>query len=170
MKNKMIINKYYSEEVNHIMKQSLPNVLKWGWFIVISLFLSIVLCCYFIRYPHIVSYPVNLNKNTDLSTLTGMIFLSPNDTSLFVPGQKLQVKLTQYSYLEYGTLKGRIQSILFNPEIKKNIVTIEFLQGWTTSNGQKITFKEGLSGYCEVVTGEDRLIEKIYPSLLSNVK
>lgn len=156
----------YSEEFYAIMKRKMPGILKWGWIIVGNFLLIICIGSYFMEYPNVVIYQVNLNQDTITSEYTGMMLLMKGEDSLFVPHQPVEVKLSQYSYLEYGVIRGYIANIQFNPKIKKNVATIIFPEGLFTSTGQTLLFQEGLTGYCEIVVGKEKLIKKILLSLL----
>ncbi len=159
-------NEFYSEEFNAIMKRRIPAVIKWGWIIVGSLFFLIFISCWVIEYPNVAAYQINLNRDTTMSECTGVMFLAQSEDSLFVPGQDIQVKLSKYSYLEYGTIKGAIKSLQFNSKINKNVVAIAFPQGLQTSSGKILAFEEGLTGYCEMITSKEKLIKRILPSFL----
>lgn len=158
--------KYYSIEFYAVMERKMPGILKWGWTIVGSFFLLICIGSYFMEYPNIVAYQVNLNQDTTTSEYIGVMLLAKGEDSLFVPDQSVEVKLSQYPYLEYGTVGGHVANIQFNSKIKKNVATIIFPQGLLTSTGQTLLFQEGLTGYCEVMVSKEKLMKKIVPSLL----
>lgn len=158
-------NKRYSTEFNHIIKNSMPNILKWGWFVIGSLFILIITECYIIQYPHILTYQISLNQDTTAKEYMGIIFLSSTEECLFEHGQVIQVKLSEYPYSKYGTVTGNITNIQFNPKISKKIITVIFPQELITSTGIKLSVPKELTGYCEILINQERLIKKILSSL-----
>ena len=158
-------NKCYSTEFNKIKQNSMPNILKWGWLIIGSLFILIIIECYVIQYPHIHTYQISLNQDTTQSRYTGIILLSSTEECLFEHGQSIQVKLSEYPYSEYGTVTGSIENIQFNPQINKKVISVIFPQELTTSTGTKLSVRKELTGYYEMLITQERLIKKIISSI-----
>ena len=158
-------NGYYSAEFNSVMKRKTPNILKWGWFSVGILFSLIIISCYVIQYPNTISYEINLNRDTTVYGYSGIILFTQGKDSLFVYNQPIQIKLSKYSYLKYGTIEGYITNIQYDPKIKKKVITVIFPKELLTSKGQNLSFEERLSGYYEMIVGKERLVKKIFSSL-----
>ncbi len=158
-------NRRYSTEFNNIIKSSMPDILKWGWFVIGSLFILIVIMCYLIRYPNILTYQISLNRDVTASRYTGIILLSSTEECLFEQGKSIQVKLSEYPVSEYGILVGSIEDIQFNPQINKKVITVVFPQELITSTGKRLAVQKELTGYCEMLIKQERLIKKILSSL-----
>lgn len=143
----------------------MPDILKWGWFVIGSLFVLIVIMCYLIQYPNVRAYRISLNQDTTASGYTGIILLSSTEECFFEDGQSIRVKLSEYPFSEYGILVGNIEDIRFNSQINKKVVTVVFPQELTTSTGKRLSAQNELTGSCEVFINQERLIKKILSSL-----
>jgi multidrug efflux pump subunit AcrA (membrane-fusion protein) len=88
-------------------------------------------------------------------------------------GQKVSVKLNDYPFREYGTIKGKITSISLTARteakaqynVETYLATIHFDNGLTTNYGRSLTFKHESTGTAEIITNERRLIERFFDNL-----
>jgi hypothetical protein len=90
-------------------------------------------------------------------------------------GQRVNVRLNGWPYMEYGVLKGVVRSISAVPEQKNGVpayvVELQFPDGMTTSYRKELPLIQKMDGEGEIVTKDKRLIERfIYPvmSLFKN--
>ena len=56
------------------------------------------------------------------------------------PGQKVNIKLSGYPYLEFGMVRGVIKSISLVPSRDAYIIEIDLPDGLTTLYGMKLDF------------------------------
>jgi hypothetical protein len=75
-------------------------------------------------------------------------------------GQKVIVKLQSHPFEEFGTIRGRIQSISDIPKDSTYFIKVNFPNGLITSVNKTIAFRNGTSGTGEIITEEKRLIER----------
>ena len=73
-------------------------------------------------------------------------------------GQKVNIKLAGFPYMQFGMLKGRIRSISLVPEEKGYVAEIEMTQGMTTSYRENLKFIQQMDGTAEIITKDLRLI------------
>jgi len=74
-------------------------------------------------------------------------------------GQKVNIKLTGYPYMEYGMLTGKIQSISLVPEKEEGyIVEIGLNEGMLSSYSEQLKLVQEMDGTAEIITREMRMI------------
>jgi len=73
-------------------------------------------------------------------------------------GQKVNIKLAGFPYMEYGMLTGRIRSVSLVPDLKGYVAEVELEKGMTSSYKENLKFIQQMDGTAEIVTKELRLI------------
>jgi HlyD family secretion protein len=76
-------------------------------------------------------------------------------------GQKVNIRLTNYPYMEFGMLQGVIKSISLVPIDNTYIAEVEFPKGLTTNYGRQLELSQEMQGSAEIITADLRLIERI---------
>ena len=82
-------------------------------------------------------------------------------------GQKVNIKLAGFPYMEFGMLKGRIRSISLVPDAKGYMAEIEMDKGMTSSYKENLKFIQQMDGTAEIVTKDLRLIYRFINPLRS---
>jgi multidrug resistance efflux pump len=91
-----------------------------------------------------------------------LIVLSQNSGKI-KQGQKVLIKLDNFSYQEYGMLEGKVQTMSTVTDKEGNyFVEVTMPNGLTTSYDKKLKFDKELTGQADIVTDEMRLIERIF--------
>lgn len=85
-------------------------------------------------------------------------------------GQKVNVKLLNYPYMEYGMLQGSISNISLVPSENFYSVEVQFQKGMLTNYGRTLTFHQKMQGSAEIITEDIRLIERIFMPIKSLLK
>ncbi|PZP47899.1 MAG: hemolysin D [Pseudopedobacter saltans] len=88
-------------------------------------------------------------------------------------GQEVIIKLDNYPYLEYGYIKGVVNTISLttNTETTQQgsvdtyLVTVTFTNGLTTNYGRTLDFKQESKGSAEILVHKRRLIERFFDNL-----
>ena len=76
------------------------------------------------------------------------------------PGQKVNVKLNGFPYMEFGILRGVVRTISAVPDGTQGyIVTVAFPDALRTSYKKELPLIHGMDGTAEIITKEMRLIE-----------
>ena len=79
-------------------------------------------------------------------------------------GQRVNIKLAGFPYMQFGMLKGRIRSVSLVPEVKGYVAEIELEEGMISSYKENLKFIQQMDGTAEIVTNDLRLIYRfIYP-------
>lgn len=77
-------------------------------------------------------------------------------------GQKVNIRLVNFPYTEFGILKGRINDISLVPDKDGNLlIDVEFPKGLETSCHKIISFHQEMRGSAEIVTEDLRLTERL---------
>ena len=80
-------------------------------------------------------------------------------------GQRVNIKLSGFPYMEYGTLQGTVEAISLMPEGNNYTVDIALPRELTTNTGKILNFTGELSGQAEIVTDDRSLFERILSPL-----
>lgn len=85
-------------------------------------------------------------------------------------GLKVNIKIDNYPYLEYGIIKGTLERISLVPENKNYYVSVKLEKGLQTSLNKTLPLSQRMSGRAEIITKDRRLIQRIIEPLSSILK
>jgi len=176
--------KNYSEEVSEIMNKIPNSIVRWGITVLFIISVMIFAGSYLVRYPEIITTNVIVKKTTDINYTKYPNTKIYPDSSVYIAicpiqekymgkiksEQTVNVKLNAYSYYEYGFLKGKIDSIYFDPLNNTYMLIIIFPAGLTTSYKKNIKFHESMSGVANIITQEKRLIDILLKPITTAIK
>lgn len=77
-------------------------------------------------------------------------------------GQKVNIRLENYPYEQFGIVNGIVSAISLVPNEKKYQVSISLPNGLQTNQNRILPFKQQLSGTTEIITEELRLVERFF--------
>lgn len=88
-------------------------------------------------------------------------------------GQEVVIKLDDYPYLEYGSLKGTVSSISIttstakvqNNEMEIYLVTVDLPEDPKASFGDRLNIRPEAKGTAEIITKDRKLIERFFDNL-----
>ena len=88
-------------------------------------------------------------------------------------GQEVVVKLDDFPYLEYGSVRGTVISISMSKKEEKTtqgemevyLVLVQFNEGLKTNYGEYIKTDKATSGTAEIITKDRRLIQRLFDNL-----
>jgi HlyD family secretion protein len=80
-------------------------------------------------------------------------------------GQRINIKIQGYPYLEYGTLQGQVKTISLISNENIYSVEAELPQGLKTGTGKELYFTGELIGQAEIVTDDRSLFSRILSPL-----
>jgi multidrug resistance efflux pump len=103
----------------------------------------------------------------------GEVFLPAHGSGKIKNGQEVIVKLDNYPYMEYGSIKGRIKSISLTTnttktdksDIETYMILVDFPYQLKTNYGVKLDFKADAKGSVEIITNDRRIIERLFDNL-----
>jgi len=177
-----------SEEFQEIVKQSPRWMIRSGISLIFGLLILLIVGSYFFRYPdviktNIVVYSENqLSKGDSLSAsdlqkvfgketqIAGRIMLPLKEARKVAVGQKINIRLEDYPYMEYGYLKGSVKSISQILNNRNYIVEVEMPQNMTTNYNVPLKFSQGMKGSAEIITEDLRLIQRFVNPVKSLLK
>lgn len=84
-------------------------------------------------------------------------------------GQKVNIKLLNYPFEEYGVLEGKVKKVTNVTNENVYYVIIELNKGLITSYNKKIT-PNNLTGQAEIITDDIRLLQRFIYTLIRNFK
>lgn len=112
------------------------------------------------------------------SAVAGQVILPAQGSGKIKTGQEVIVKLDNYPYMEYGSIKGKINSISLTASVTKTekndidtyMVLVDFPNQLKTNYGVKLDFKAEAKGSAEIITNDRRLIERLFDNLKYSIK
>lgn len=97
----------------------------------------------------------------------GKITLGMENSGKIKSGQKVNIKLANFPYTEYGMLAGKVKSLSLVPDQGNYYVEIELSNGLITNYNTQLPFLQEMTGTAEIVTEDMRLIERIIAPMRS---
>lgn len=77
-------------------------------------------------------------------------------------GQRVNIKLDNYPYMEYGMLQGYIKSISLIPQEQKYSCDVALSNDLTTNYGQVLDFSQRMEGNAEIITEDIGLLQRVF--------
>lgn len=99
----------------------------------------------------------------------GMITLPMQGAGKVKPGQKVNLKLTNYPYLEYGMVKGVVNRLSAVPNKENYLVEVTLPAGLKTNYNQQLHFDQEMTGTAEIITEDMRLLQRFFNPIRSLV-
>jgi len=85
-------------------------------------------------------------------------------------GQKVNIKLSGFPYMQYGVLRGKIYSVSQVPGEGGFSADIELTEGMTSTYREKIRFIHEMDGTADIITRDTRLINRFINPIRSTIK
>ena len=95
------------------------------------------------------------------SAIIAKAVIPPSGFGKVEVGQRVNLKLNGFPYMEFGMLKGRIKSISLVPDAKGYVAEIALSDGMTSSYRENLKFIQQMDGTAEIITKEMRLITRL---------
>ena len=96
------------------------------------------------------------------SAIIAKAVIPPSGFGKVEVGQRVNIKLSGFPYMEFGMLRGIIRSISLVPDSKGYIAEIELSQGMSSSyHNENLKFIQQMDGTAEIITKEMRLITRL---------
>jgi len=93
--------------------------------------------------------------------IIGKINLSLKRSGKVETGQKVNIKLDNFPYMEYGMLKGKVRSISLVPSDNYYVVEINLPDSLITYHNIRLEFGQEMQGLAEIITNERSLLSRI---------
>ena len=111
----------------------------------------------------------------DDNPIFGQVYLPARGAGKVFSGQDVIIKLDNYPYIEYGSIKGRVKTIsqLANPvrnfgsqgAVSTYLITIDLPDQLTTNYGLKLDFSYDIKGIADILTSKRKLIIRLFDNL-----
>lgn len=102
--------------------------------------------------------------------ILGKLNLSVEGAGKIKPGQKVNIQLAAYPYIEYGTVSAKVKSISLTSTDNNYIVELDIADSLKTNYGIAIELKSELQGTAEIITDDIRLLHRILNPIKSIIK
>ena len=105
--------------------------------------------------------------------IIGQVLLPASGAGKVDVGNDVIIKLDNYPYIEFGSIKGKVKSIsLVTKKLKTEtyLVIVSLPDGLTTNYGESLYFKYEIKGTAEIVVKKRRLIERLFDNLKYRIK
>jgi len=125
------------------------------------------------------SFAIFLEENMNVSSNQQLMSVIPKGTEHLIgkmnigftgagkikPGQKVNIKLNDFPYLEYGIIEGEVSTLSQVAGEKYYMGTVSLPKGLTTNNGFEIPYKQDMSGTVEIITENMRFLSRLIKPL-----
>ncbi len=98
----------------------------------------------------------------DAGDYVGRINLKMQRSGKVKVGQEVNIKLSGFPYLQYGMVRGIVNSKSLVPSGDAYIIELRLPSGLTTLYGNKLEFTQNMQGTAEIITEDLRLLQKIF--------
>jgi multidrug resistance efflux pump len=85
-------------------------------------------------------------------------------------GQKVNIKFSNYPYMEFGMVIGRVEKISLVPDEKYYLAEVAFPDGLVSNYGKHLTLLTEMTGSAEIITEDMRLIQRFINPIKSLLK
>lgn len=108
----------------------------------------------------------------------GQVLLPSGGAGKVKTGSSVSIKLDNYPYMEYGSIKGTVSSIslISHPQkteqsiVETYLITVDLPEGLKTNYGEVLDFKYEIGGIADIIVKERRLIERLFDNLKYSTK
>lgn len=102
----------------------------------------------------------------DTGAIIGKIKLPDSGSGKVKPGQRVNISVTGYPYMEFGFLTGQVQTVsLLADEAGTYTVTVSLPQELNTSYGKTLDFSGELAGTAQILTDERSVTARLLSPL-----
>ncbi len=102
--------------------------------------------------------------------IIGKLLLPVRGAGKVKAGQKVNIRLLNYPYMEFGVLEGVIKSISDIPNDDYYYAEVSFPDGMKTNYNIDITFSQNMQGSAEIITDDIRILNRIFQPIKSVIK
>ena len=98
----------------------------------------------------------------EINKIMGKLTLPVIGSGKVKAGQKVNIKLDNYPYMEYGMIEGKIKSISLIPSDNTYMAEVEFPEGLKTNYNKQLKFSQEMQGTADVITEDIRLFKRLF--------
>jgi multidrug resistance efflux pump len=135
---------------------------------------------YVVRAPSAgrVYFPLPLQENQQVAIGQELFYVAPGNTAylgqLRLPqqnagkvhvGQPVLIRFNGYPYQEFGLVRGTVKSVAEIPLREGFVAEVSLPAQLVTSRGRHLTYKLGMTASAEIITRDQRLLERLFNNL-----
>ena len=154
----------HSREVQDIMGRMPSWLIRNGIVMVVFVVMVMLAGAWVFKYPDIVTTPAVVVASADSSRMvkaTCIVYLQNSAKRKVMKGQHVNLKFAAYPYLEYGLVRGIVSSVSQVPAGENYLAEVTLPDQLVTTFGKKLEFQHELKGTAEIITGDQRLLDRI---------
>lgn len=102
--------------------------------------------------------------------IVGKVTLPVAGAGKIKAGQRVNIKISDYPYMDYGMLKGSVKAISLVAADNTYAAEVELDTSLRTNYGKDLAFTHEMSGIAEIITSDIRLIERFVNPVKSVIK
>jgi len=157
----------HSKEVQDLMGRMPSWLIRNGIVMVILLLIVLVAGSWFFKFPDVITAPVLVTATpNNPTTFIGCVQLKMNVSGKVQVGQRVNLKFSNYPYMEYGVVKGVVGKISSVPNGDTYALEVNLPGQMVSTFGKKFEFQQELKGTAEIITEDRRLLNRIlHPAL-----
>lgn len=166
-KSNMSLNSY-SEPVQEILGTIPSWITRWGVTIIFGVFAMIIIGCCLIDYPKTLTAPITVMVSED-GAISGEALVPSLGFGKVQVGQRVNVRLDCYPYLQYGTLTGEVELLSSKP-IASPQGTCSYCINVCFNKDEQIVYDyiqfrhlEEQPGIAQIIVQKQKLIEQYIP-------
>jgi HlyD family secretion protein len=104
------------------------------------------------------------------SKIIGRVSLPLRGAGKVKPGQRVNIRFDNFPYMQYGVVRGTVQSISLVPSNDNYIAEVELPQNLETNYHVPLVFSQEMKGDAEIITDDLRLIQRFFNPVKSLLK
>lgn len=94
--------------------------------------------------------------------LIGKVKMPLQNSGKAAIGQRVNIRLNNYPYEEYGMIEGVVKDISLVPQKDLYAIDVELTRGMITTYNKQLVFHQELQGDAEIITEDLRLLERMF--------
>ncbi|MBQ9469585.1 MAG: HlyD family efflux transporter periplasmic adaptor subunit [Bacteroidales bacterium] len=114
--------------------------------------------------------PVFAITPTDMGQVQVRMVISPQGVGRVRPGQRVNVRLDAYPYLEFGSVEATVHSVSAGPTETGFPAVALLTQGPVTTYGTPLDLERELTGLAEIATDEQSALQRLFGHLRYGLK
>ncbi len=103
----------------------------------------------------------------EATTIIGKVVLPVAGSGKVKIGQKVNVKLANYPFMEYGMVRGIVKSKSLVSADNNYHLEVEFPHRLLTNYGKELEFNQEMQGVAEIITEDIRMLERVFKPIKS---
>mgnify|MGYP001552254824 CR=1 FL=1 len=164
----------FSDDVNDVLGVVPPRIVRWGMTIIFVAVVGLISFSIVFIYPDVVTAPVTIVSKQvhGLTSTIGIMQLPVKGSGKIKAGQHVIIKVENYPYIEYGTIKGIVEEIDSVPTTRGEgsyyKTVIQLPDGPVTNYHKKLGDFQIMYGTAEIITNKRSLFSRFIKPLQLN--